>query len=84
MKTETVPTPFAASLLKLVAEHGYPVTEVIEQAGLKFNPLRKESPNYQPTLTPLEYSNLYRQVLSILQDQTFGFQSGKGYVSRGI
>lgn len=78
MKTETVPTPFAASLLKLVAEQGYPVTEVIEQAGLKFNPLHKESPHYQKTLTPLEYSNLYRQVLTILQDKTFGFQSGKG------
>lgn len=62
------------SLLRVVANHGYDVDEVLETIGLQYNPL---SPSYQHiTQIPTKvYSRLYRQLMIMLQDEAFGMMT---------
>ena len=71
MDLEVVPTRFAYSLLSLAAEHGYEPQNILSVTGIDFNPLNKRAPGYQTTISALQYSKLYQQVVSVLQDEAF-------------
>ncbi len=78
MNAETVPTRFAKSLLNLVLERGYDYSGMLSVAGIKFDPMQSTMSDYQPDITAMQYSKLYQQVLSLLQDETFGLSFGQG------
>ncbi len=77
MDLEAVPTRFACSLLNLAAERGYEHQSILNIAGIAFNPLNKRAPGYQATISAMQYSKLYQQVMSLVQDEAFGFMLGK-------
>ena len=74
----SVPAKFAKSLLSLVVQRGYDVDNILDLSGIDFNPLDPQAANYQEEISALKYSKLYQQVLSVLQDESFGLQPGKG------
>ena len=76
MNAETVPTRFARSLLKLVIERDHDYRGMLYAAGIDFDPLSPEAPNYSSEITALQYSRLYQQIISLLQDQLFGLSYG--------
>jgi AraC-like DNA-binding protein len=78
MKAETVPAKFARSLLNLVVERGYNYSKMLVSAGIDFDPMQPESADYQREIDAMQYSKLYQQVLSLLQDEAFGFGLGRG------
>lgn len=78
MPQEFVPTRFAKSLLRLVQNRGYETGSILHNAGIDFNPMQPEATGYQDSISALQYTRLYQQVLSLLQDESFGLQSGKG------
>lgn len=78
MNAETVPTRFANSLLNLVVERGYDYSGMLTVAGIHFDPQQDSSAEYQSSITAMQYSKLYQQVLSLLQDETFGLSFGQG------
>lgn len=83
MNTETVPTKFARSLIDLAVQKGYAPQEVLRALDMPFNPLKPEHPDYRPDISARDYSRLYQQVLSLLQDETFGLHRGGGRVTPG-
>jgi AraC-like DNA-binding protein len=74
MSTEDLPTQFAASLIRMVAERGYDCGSVIAGAGLDFDPLDRNSPGWREEITAMQYTRLYQQTLRLLQDEAFGLQ----------
>lgn len=70
-----MPTRFAKSLLKLAEQQKFDIPALLEKAGLEFNPLDASAPEQ---ITAIQYSRLYQQVLTLLQDYSFGMQAGKG------
>ncbi len=75
---EKVPSKFAKSLLWLVSQRGYDTDSILASADISFDPLNSLHPGYQREISILQYSKLYQQVLSLLQDESFGLQPGKG------
>ncbi|WP_372749051.1 AraC family transcriptional regulator [Litorivivens sp.] len=78
MDAETLPTKFAKSLLTLVDERGYDYRSILDLSGIDFNPMDSRAPGYRSQITAMQYSRLYQQVLSLLQDETFGLLQGSG------
>ncbi|WP_101756957.1 AraC family transcriptional regulator [Oceanicoccus sp. KOV_DT_Chl] len=78
MNAETVPTRFANSLLNLVLERGYDYSGMLTVAGIDFDPRKPRQSDYRQEITAMQYSKLYQQVLSLLQDETFGLSFGQG------
>lgn len=78
MNEEKVPTRFAKSLLNLVVERGYDYSGMLTVAGIEFDPMHTVSSAYTDEVTAMQYSRLYQQVLSLLQDETFGLDFGQG------
>ena len=74
MSSELVPTQFAATLMRMAAEHDYDFSTAITRAGLDFDPLDRESPEWRPEITAMQYTRLYQQTLRLLQDEAFGLQ----------
>lgn len=70
-----MPTRFAKSLLKLAEQQQFDIPALLAKAGLDFNPLDASAPEQ---ITAIQYSRLYQQVLTLLQDYSFGMQAGKG------
>ncbi len=80
-REETVPSKFARSLLAMVAERGFDPLRIVEAVGLDFNPLDERSTAYRERISLMTYGALYRHVLTVLQDQTFGMSTGRGVSS---
>ncbi|MEP5766626.1 MAG: AraC family transcriptional regulator [Halieaceae bacterium] len=76
MKSDRVPTQFAASLLRMVGEQGYDFSAVLRNAGLEFDPLDSDSADWRPEISAMQYTRIYQQTLSLLQDETFGLHPG--------
>lgn len=70
-----MPTRFARSLLKLAEQQKFDIPSLLHNAGLEFNPLDASAPEQ---ISAIQYSRLYQQVLTLLQDYSFGMQAGKG------
>lgn len=69
-----MPIKVVRSLLRVVAAQGADVDAVLASCGLGFNPLHEtaDQPQY---VSALAYSKLYRQVMAILQDESFGLST---------
>ncbi len=74
MSTDRVPTQFAASLLRMAGDSGYDFSALLLSAGLDFDPLDSDDPAWRPEISAMQYSRIYQQALSLLQDETFGLQ----------
>ncbi len=70
--SDRVPTRFVRTLLRMAGDRGYDFTVILNAAGLDFNPLDESDPAYRAEISALQYSRVYQQVLSLLQDETFG------------
>lgn len=70
-----VPTRFAKSLLKLAEQQHFNINQLLSSAGLDFNPLDASAPEQ---ISAIQYSRLYQQVLTLLQDDSFGMHAGRG------
>ena len=70
--SDRVPTRFMKTLLKMVGERGYDFSGILAEAGLDFDPLDEQSPGYRSEVSAMQYSRVYQNVLSLLQDETFG------------
>ncbi|TDG12207.1 AraC family transcriptional regulator [Seongchinamella unica] len=60
------------TLLRMVGDRGYDFSAILQEAGLDFDPLDEGSPRYRAEVSAMQYSRVYQQVLSLLQDETFG------------
>lgn len=69
-----MPIKVVKSLLRVIATQGADVDAVLASCGLTFNPLF-EVPGQPQYVSALVYSKLYRQVMAILQDESFGLSS---------
>lgn len=78
MNTDIVPTRFAKSLLNLVIERDYDYSGMLKVSGIEFDPIDTQRDNYQSTISAMQYTRLSRQILSFLQDETFGLSFGRG------
>jgi AraC-like DNA-binding protein len=72
MSPDQVPTQFAASLLRMASEQGYDLSGLLDRAGLAFDPLDREDPGWRPEITAMQYTRVYQQALSLMQDEAFG------------
>jgi AraC-like DNA-binding protein len=72
-----VPTQFAASLMRMPGTQEADFTAVLDSAGLDFDPRDDSAPAWVPQITAMQYSRIYQQALSLLQDETFGLQPGR-------
>lgn len=75
---ETVPSKFARSLLAMVADRGFDPMRIVEAVGLDFNPMDEGAVGYRERISLMVYGAIYRHVLTVLQDQTFGMSTGRG------
>ncbi len=80
--SERVPTQFVRTLLRLAADKGVATAPILSAAGLDFDPLAPESPDYRDQVSAMQYSRVYQHVLRHLQDDRFGF-GAQGSVSPG-
>lgn len=80
--TDRVPTRFVRTLLRMVHSHGYDFSAILNRAGLEFDPMNEAAPGYRPEVSAMQYSRVYQQVLSRLQDETFGV-AGNGLAAPG-
>jgi len=72
--SDVMPIKVVKSLLRVVATQGADVDAVLASCGLQFNPML-EMPGQPQYVSALVYSKLYRQVMAILQDESFGLSS---------
>ncbi|MEP4146412.1 MAG: AraC family transcriptional regulator [Halioglobus sp.] len=70
--SDRVPTRFMKTLLKMVGDRGYDFSGILAEAGLDFDPLDAQAPGYRSEVSAMQYSRVYQNVLSLLQDETFG------------
>lgn len=77
MSSAQVPTEFAATLMKMASRDGYDFGPVLAAAGVGFNPLEPDAPNWQAHISAMQYSMIYQQALGLLQDETFGLHPNK-------
>ncbi|NRA41190.1 MAG: AraC family transcriptional regulator ligand-binding domain-containing protein [Pseudomonadales bacterium] len=70
-----VPSRFANSLLRLAEQRQFDIKQILLNAGLDFNPLDDSAPEH---ISAIHYSRIYQQVLTLLQDDSFGMPPGKG------
>ncbi|MCK5880565.1 MAG: AraC family transcriptional regulator [Sinobacterium sp.] len=73
-----VPSRFAKSLLKLAQQKQFDVGRILRDAEVDFNPLDDTAPEH---ISAIHYSRIYQQILTLLQDDSFGLYPGKGMSS---
>ena len=72
---DTMPIKAFRSLLRVVANHGYKVEEVLADLELEdYNVLTQDDPALSSVPTRV-YSRLYRQLMILLQDEAFGMMT---------
>jgi AraC-like DNA-binding protein len=71
---DAMPIKVVKSLLRVIVAQGADVDAVLASCGLTFNPML-EIPGQPQYVSALVYSKLYRQVMAILQDESFGLSS---------
>ena len=80
--SDRVPTKFVKTLLQMAGDRGYDFSAVLSHAGLDFDPLDETSHGYCSEIDAMQYTLIYQQVLSLLQDETFG-ANGSDMVAPG-
>jgi AraC-like DNA-binding protein len=81
--SDRVPSRYVATLLRMVGERGYDFGALLADAGLDFDPLRGDHPDYRADVSAMQYSRVYQRVLSLLQDETFGATGAGALVEPG-
>lgn len=71
--TDTMPFKVINTLLKVAHNQGYNTTRLCQECGLNYDPAKKNSPK-PDTVSTLIYSKIYRKVMEVLQDESFGLQ----------
>jgi AraC-like DNA-binding protein len=56
----------------MVGDRGYDFRHILAEAGIEFDPLNPDGAGYRSEVSAMQYSRVYQQVLSLLQDETFG------------
>jgi AraC-like DNA-binding protein len=69
---DTVPTRFLTTLLRMVGGQSYDFARILADAGLDFDPLNPADPGYRQEVSAMQYARVYRHVLHLVQDETFG------------
>ncbi len=69
MDLEAVPSRFARSLLNLAVERGYDPGKILRYAQIPFDPSDSRNKAYQPYISAMQYTRLYQQVMSLIQDE---------------
>lgn len=69
-KPDVMPIKAIRTLLKVAMAQGYDVEHLLLECGLDFNPLNVSEQTQVETLT---YSTLYKRIMQLLQDESFGF-----------
>lgn len=76
-QNDVMPMRVLRTLLKVVAAQGHDVDELVSSIGLDINPLSsgtgKDKEN--DTVSTLIYSKLYKRVMALLQDESFGLNN---------
>ncbi len=80
--SDRVPTKFVKTLLQMAGDKGYDFSAILSAAGLDFDPMNEGGPGYRPEISAMQYTRIYQQVLSLLQDETFG-ANGSDLVAPG-
>lgn len=80
--SDRVPTRFVRTLLRMAGNKGYDFSSILTHAGIDFDPLDEAGADYRPEITAMQYTRTYQQVLSLLQDETFG-AAGNDMVAPG-
>jgi hypothetical protein len=57
--SDSVPTRFVRTLLRMVGDKGYDFSVVLNAAGLDFDPLDEADPAYRPEISAMQYSRIY-------------------------
>lgn len=72
-----MPLNAVKTLLKIALAQGYSTETLIEHCGLNFNPLEENHNQTMvcDTVPTLIYSKLYKKVMEILQDESFGLNA---------
>ncbi len=70
--SDQVPTRFVKTLLRMLGDRGYDFSGILAEAGIEFDPLDPTAGAYRSEVSAMQYSRVYQQVLSQLQDETFG------------
>lgn len=66
----------------MAGDKGYDFSVILKHAGLDFDPLDESNALYKPEISAMQYTRIYQQVLSLLQDETFG-ANGSDLVAPG-
>ncbi|MEH6590894.1 MAG: AraC family transcriptional regulator [Halioglobus sp.] len=80
--SDRVPTKFVNTLLHMAGDKAYDFSAMLAQAGIDFDPLDTSNAAYRPEISAMQYTRIYQQVLSLLQDETFG-ANGSNLVAPG-
>ncbi len=70
--SDRVPTRFVKTMLRKASEQGFDFETILTSAGVDFDPLDENDPDYRTEISAMQYSRIYQQVLALLQDETFG------------
>ena len=73
-QNDVMPMRVLRTLLKVVAAQGHDVDELVSNIGLDCNPLNLDE-TANDTVSTLIYSKLYKQVMALLQDESFGLNN---------
>ncbi len=71
-----VPTRYVVSLLRLVPADSPVQREILDSAGLEFDPLDAKAPDWRTDVSAMQYSRVYQQVLARIEDESFGLKPG--------
>lgn len=77
-RNERVPAQFAASLARMLAVRGLDPAAACREAGIEFARLDPAAPGALAEIPAEAYSTLYREVMTALQDATFGLRREVG------
>ncbi|KEQ19758.1 AraC family transcriptional regulator [Endozoicomonas numazuensis] len=78
MSEQAIPAKYARLLLKVAAENGHKVDQIVEEIGFSFNPMDL-SPDQQleQDISAQDFSRLYSRVSDLLKDECFGITRTK-------
>ncbi len=74
VQDERVPTRYVASLLNLIPNDQR--QELLARSGMGFDPADREHPDWRSEVEAMQYTRVYQLVLSVIDDEGFGLQSG--------
>ncbi|MEM1154865.1 MAG: AraC family transcriptional regulator, partial [Pseudomonadota bacterium] len=75
--SDTLPTAYLKTLLRIARDEGGDVDRILARAGLDFDPLDESSPGYQTKVSAMQYTQVYRQLIELGQNEILGLAVDK-------